>query len=123
MALETRAAQFSPFAALTGHEEAIRETGRMTEEFRELDEDARTILDEKIRFLQENLSALPEVEVTYFELDSRKRGGAYVTVRGRVKKIDVHACRMVFADRTELALDKVCSIEGELFGGRDHSSP
>lgn len=116
MPLSARAAQFSPFAALTGHEDAIRETGRLTEDFREPEEDRRELLDNKIRLLQENLSEHPEVEVTYFQPDSKKTGGAYITVRGRVKKIDVSSCRMVFTDRTDIALDNICSIEGELFG-------
>lgn len=116
MPLPARAAQFSPFAALTGHEDAIRETGRLTEEFREPDEDSRELLDNRLRLLQENLSGCPEVEVTYFQPDAQKSGGAYVTVRGRVKKIDFHVCRMVFTDRTTLELKKICSIEGELFG-------
>ena len=116
MPLSARAAQFSPFAALTGHEDAIRETERLTEDFREPDEDEKSLLDNKIRLLQENLSGHPEVEVTYFQPDSKKSGGAYVTVRGRVKKIDVCSCRMVFTDQTAIALDNICSIEGELFG-------
>lgn len=116
MPLPARAAQFVPFAALTGHEDAIRETGRLTEDFREPEEDSRELLDNRLRLLQENLSGCPEVEVTYFQPDSRKSGGAYVTVRGRVKKIDVHSCRMVFMDRTTLELEKIRSIEGELFG-------
>lgn len=105
-----RAAQFSPFAALTGHDEAIRETGRMTEEFRTLDEDRKELLDNKIRLIQENLSRHPEVEVTYFQPDAKKSGGAYITVRGRVKKIDAYSCRMIFMDQTELSLENIYSI-------------
>lgn len=116
MPLSARAAQFSPFAALTGHEDAIRETGRLTEDFREPEEDSRELLDNRLRFLQENLSGCPEVEVTYFQPDSQKSGGAYVTFRGRVKKIDVYSGRMIFTDRTSLELEKICVIEGELFG-------
>ncbi|MDE5587985.1 MAG: YolD-like family protein, partial [Acetatifactor sp.] len=85
-------------------------------DFREPEEDGRELLDNKIRLLQENLSENPEVEVTYFQPDSKKSGGAYVTVKGRVKKIDVCSCRMVFTDRTALALENIYSIEGELFG-------
>ncbi len=119
MPLLARAAQFSPFAALTGHEDAIRETGRLTEDFRELDEDSRELLDNKIRLLLENLSGHPEVEVTFFKPDLKKSGGAYVTVRGRVERIDVHSCRMIFTDQTALDLDKIRSIEGDLFGSME----
>lgn len=126
-----RAAQFSPFAALTGHEDAVRETGRLTEEYRELDEDSRELLDNKIRLLMEilsketlsmeNLSIRPEVEVTYFQPDQKKSGGAYVTVRGRVEKVDAYLGRMVFTDRTDVALNSIRSIEGDLFGDMEGS--
>lgn len=106
-----RAAQFSPFAALTGHEAAIRETERLTEEFAELDEDRRELLDEQIRWIQENLSSQPEVEVTYFQPDERKSGGAYVTIRGRVKKIDSFTRRLLFTDQQEIPMEYIYSIE------------
>ncbi len=116
-----RAAQFSPFAALTGHEAAIRETERLTEEFQELDEDRRDFLDEKIRLLQENLSAQPQVDVVFFQPDERKSGGAYVTFRGRVKKIDGFSRRMIFTDQRDIPIENICSIEGELFGSMEES--
>lgn len=106
-----RAAQFSPFAALTGHEAAIRETERLTEEFAELDEDRRELLDEQIRWIQENLSSQPEVEVTYFRPDERKSGGAYVTIQGRVKKIDSFARRLLFTDQREIPIEYIYAIE------------
>ncbi len=80
------------------------------------------LLDNKIRFLQENLSGHPEVEVTYFQVHTQKSGGAYVTVRGRLEKIDVYSCCMVFTDQTALALDNIFAIEGEVFGGMDELS-
>ena len=85
-----RAAQFSPFAALTGHEAAIRETARLTDERAELDENAKAVLDEKLRMIQEMLPAHPEITVTYFQPDAKKSGGAYVSVTGRVKKLDLY---------------------------------
>ena len=81
-----RAAQFSPFAALTGHEEAIEETGRLTERFREPDEDVKAYLDRQIAQIMADPTR--EVEIRYFKPDSRKAGGAYVTKRGRVRKLD-----------------------------------
>lgn len=117
MPLEIRAAQFSPFAALTGHEEAINEAGRLTESFREPEEGSIELLDNRLRLLQENLSVHPEVEVTYFQPDAKKSGGAYITVRGRVKKIDMGSGRMVFTDGTELSLGSICSVEGEFDKG------
>ena len=79
----------------------------------------RELLDNKLRFLQENLSGHPEVEVTYFQVHTQKSGGAYVTVRGRLEKIDEYSCCMVFTDQTALALDNIFAIEGEVFGGMD----
>lgn len=113
MPLSARAAQFSPFAALTGHEEAIREAERLTESYREPGEDGRELLDNRLRLLLENLSGHPEVEITYFQPDLKKAGGAYVAVRGRVKKIDAGSRRMVLTDGTSLALNSICSIEGD----------
>lgn len=73
MPVSDRAAQFAPFAALTGHDAAIRETARLTEEKAELDENAKMIIDEKLRFVQETLSDQPEVTVTYFKPDEKRR--------------------------------------------------
>ena len=115
MSALNRAAQFSPFAALTGHGDAIRETERLTDSFAELPEDQKAQLDEKLQMLQENLSFRPMVEITFFQPDARKSGGSYVTVRGRIKKLDEHNRRILLTDETAVALDQICEIEGELF--------
>lgn len=86
MPVANRAAQFSPFAALTGHSAAVREATRPTEAKRELGEYDRDILDRKLRILQEWQGGQPEIAVTYFRPDARKEGGEYVTVSGRLKK-------------------------------------
>lgn len=117
-----RAAQFSPFAALAGHGTAIQETARLTEEFVELNEDRKAALDEKLRMIQENLEQMPEVTVTYFQPDLKKDGGAYVTVRGQVQKIDEYNRRVIFADHTFVPMERLCAIEGDLFGGMDLNS-
>ena len=115
MSLADRAAQFSPFAALTGHEEAILETARLTEEFIELDEGRKEQINEKLKYLKENQDGKPEITVTYFQKDTRKSGGAYVTVRGQVKRIDEHECQVILTDGTGIAMEQIFSIEGELF--------
>lgn len=115
MSLLNRAAQFSPFAALTGHDAAIRETARLTDSFMELDENLKEELDEKLRLLKENLSQKPKIEATYFQPDERKSGGAYVTVCGRVKKIDEYNHLILFTDGTSFSLDYLFSLSGELF--------
>ena len=116
MELLDRAAQFSPFAALTGHEDSIRETARRTEEFLELEEDKKEQLDEKIHVLQENLWKKPEIIVTYFVPDEKKDGGAYVTHRGRIRKIDTYRHRLLFEDGTNVSMQYIFEIDGEMFG-------
>lgn len=115
MPLSSRAAQFSPFAALTGHEAAIRETARLTDAFSELDEDRKRQLDGQLQLIKEHMARMPEVEITYFHPDARKKGGAYETIRGEVKKIDERQRQIVFKDGTALPLDLLFSIKGELF--------
>lgn len=115
MPMEVRAAQFSPFAALTGYGEAIRETGRLTEEKMELEEDEAGDLDRKLRILQERIEDGPEVSVTYFQPDARKSGGAYMTVTGRIRKIDIFHRVLAMEDGTRIPLEAVTGLEGELF--------
>ena len=111
MPLADRAAQFSPFAALTGHDAAIKETARLTDAFVELDEGRKTELDEQLRLLKENQSQRPEIEVTCFQPDLKKSGGTYVTVRGRVKKVDEYNRQVVFTDGTVFSMENLYSIE------------
>ena len=111
-----RAAQFSPFAALAGHEAAIRETARLTDERAELDENAKAVLDEKLRMIQEMLPAHPEITVTYFQPDAKKSGGAYVTATDRVKKIDEYENIVLLQDGTKIPIDDIAEIVGEVFG-------
>ena len=110
-----RAAQFSPFAALTGYEEAIYETGRLTEERAELDEEEKAILDRKQRLLLEKLDELPTLTVTYFVPDEKKSGGAYIRKAGNLKKINPSERWMLLTDGTKIPLDDVMSIESKLF--------
>lgn len=110
MPIADRAAQFSAFAALTGYEEVIREAGRLTEERSETAEDARVILDEKLRMLQERIEEQPEAAITYFCPDEKKAGGSYVTVRGRVKRIDVYERMLVMTDGTRIAVGEIVDI-------------
>ena len=88
MSMEKRAAQFSPFAAMVGHDAAIRETARLTEERLELSEDEKAVIDGKLQMIQAHIKEQPEVTVTYFQPDEKKSGGAYVTVTGSAKKVD-----------------------------------
>ena len=113
-----RAAQFSPFAALTGHSAAIKETARLTDRKIELDEDAKAALDMKQRILSEMLDKCPEVTVTYFKADERKSGGEYLTVTGKLKKINEYERMLILSDGARIPFEDIFDIESELFYGR-----
>ena len=115
MPMSDRAAQFSPFAALTGYDAAIKETGRLTDERIELDEEALTALDMKYQLLIDAFDDAPEVTITYFQPDERKAGGKYITATSAVKKVDDFERRITMQDGTKIPMDDVISIDGELF--------
>ena len=115
MPMSDRAAQFAPFAALTGYDAAIKETGRLTDERIELDEEALTALDMKYQLLMDALDAQPEVTITYFQPDERKAGGKYLTATGAVKKVDDYERLITMQDGAKIPMDDVLSIDGELF--------
>ena len=110
MPMSDRAAQFAPFAALTGYESAIKETGRLTDERIELDEEALAALDRKYQLLIEALDDAPEVTITYFHPDERKAGGQYVSATGTVKKVDTFGRRILLQDGTRIPLDSVYDL-------------
>jgi len=110
MPLLDRAAQFAPFAALTGHEAAIKETARLTEDEIELDENRKELLDLRLQQLQEHLSEQRSVTVTYFKPDEKKAGGAYETVTGVVKKVDAYAGKLVFTDGKRIGLERIIEL-------------
>lgn len=115
MPMSDRAAQFAPFAALTGYDSAIKETGRLTDEKIELDEETLTVLDRKYQLLMDALDEAPEIEITYFKPDERKAGGKYVSATGTVKKVDDFERLITMQDGLKIPMDDVLSIAGELF--------
>ena len=123
MPMSDRAAQFAPFAALTGYDSAIKETGRLTDEKIELDEEALTALDMRYQLLTDALETRPEVTITFFQADERKEGGAYLTVTGTVKKIDTFERLITMQDGTKIPMDDVLSMEGSLFSALEQDRP
>ena len=106
-----RAAQFSPFAALTGYDAVIAETGRLTDTRIELDEGGKALLDEKLQTIREHLAQQPKVKLTVFCPDSRKSGGAYETIIGNVKKIDPVTRILVLTGGEVISIDRIYGIE------------
>ncbi len=106
-----RAAQFSPFAALTGYEAAVAEAGRLTDERLELSEERADILNRRLDFIKEHISEEPEVSITCFQPDEHKSGGSYVAVNGRVKRIAEPERKLILCDRTEIPLEDIFDIE------------
>lgn len=115
MAAIDRAAQFSPFAALTGYDAAIKETARRTNERVELDEYAKEDLRDRLQIIADRMKEHPEIAITYFRPDEKKNGGAYVTVIGMAKKIDEYERVVVTNDGTKIPIDEIMSIDGEIF--------
>ena len=111
MSLYDRAAQFSPFVALTGHSAAIAETGRLTDRRVELDEYEMARVDAELQRLQELLPGGPTASITYFVPDERKNGGSYQTVTGEVKRIDAVTGVIQMTDRREIPIEDVFSIK------------
>lgn len=117
MSLIDRSAQFSPFAALTGHNDAIIETARLTDRQIELDEGTKSNINEKIQMISDYLSEKPTVTITHFEPDIKKDGGAYLNTTGTVKRIDEFEREVLLTDGRIISIERISDIEGELFKG------
>lgn len=115
MSLYNRAAQFAPFAALTGYGEAIAETARQTAPKIEMMEDDRQLMDRKLLLLTNHLEEEPIITITYFQPDGRKSGGQYLTITGVVKAIRTNERIIIMKDRTKISIDTIVGLEGEVF--------
>ena len=111
MSLLERAAQFSPFAALSGYEDAIDETARQTKAFMELDEDEKARLDATLQQIRQQIEKHPVVKLTYFEPDERKEGGAYRTMEKNVRKLDEYEKALLFEDGSRVLLKRLVELE------------
>ena len=108
-----RAAQFSPFAALTGFEEAIEETARLTDDLRDISDSEREKLDAALAGLMRNPDPKADVKITYFMPDARKDGGEYVTEKVRIRRVDPDTREIVTTDRRRIAIDMILSLGEE----------
>ena len=111
MTIQDRAAQFAPFAALTGYDDLIEESGRLTDRRIDLDEGEIARLNEALNSIRERLADRPRVRLICFQADSRKAGGAYRTVTGRVKKLDEHEKNLLLEDGSIIPLEQIFDIE------------
>ncbi len=110
-----RAAQFEPFAALTGHDEAIKETSRLTDTKLCLDESIKEELNRKLNYLMDCFDFSPEVVITYFVPDELKDGGEYVSIKGFIKKICLYDKTVILEDNQEINIDDILMIESNVF--------
>ena len=111
MSREARAAQFAPFAALTGFDGVICETGRLTKEAVELTEEELQRLDSILRHLADRIGENPQAVITYFCPDRHKKGGAYVCAVGVLKKIDLYRREVCMEDGTMIPIDRIYAVE------------
>lgn len=123
MSLYNRAAQFAPFAALTGYEEAIIETARLTAPKVDMMEDNQQLLDRKLALLSYSLREQPTVSITYFQPDKKKTGGQYLTITGVIKSIRDSERVILMADGKSVSIDTIINIDGDIFSSEEYPSP
>lgn len=111
MSMAQRAAQFAPFAAVTGYGDCINESNRYVAARIELSEDEQADLNTKLRYLDDHASQHPDITVMYFVADKTKEGGSCVTARGQCKRIDHYNHTLLLADGTKISIDDLLVIE------------
>lgn len=117
MPLVNRAASFSPFAALTGYDDAVEETARPTDQKIELDDDSKKILNDKLQIAIAHAKEQPKISITYFLPDDKKTGGVYVTIKAVIKRIDEYKRLVIFTDKSSIPIDDIYEIEGDIYNG------
>ena len=115
MSMEERAGQFAPFAALVGYGDEVKETIRIVDNEVILDEEVKVFLDEKINIIMDHINELPEVSITYFIPDMRKKGGRYEIVTGNVRLIDSVNQKIILTDKSKIDINKVIELRSNLF--------
>lgn len=119
MSLEARAAQFAPFAALTGFSEEIQEAERLTSNKKETDENLKEILDRKLQIIKEQINIKPLVIITYFIKDLKKDGGSYVTTSGVIERINEYTNTIILDNKTEISINEIVDITSKIFNAYD----
>ncbi|MBQ3675986.1 MAG: hypothetical protein II926_01270 [Bacteroidales bacterium] len=115
MSMRNRAAQFSPFAALSGHSDAIHQTARYTDDFQGVDESNVEALNQKIAMILDKINEHPQITVTYFKPDEKKEGGSYTLKTGNIKRVDDYEHVLQFTDNEEIPIQSIFNIDGEMF--------
>ncbi len=115
MPIRDRAAQFAPFAALTGYDDMVEETARTTDSETMLGEHEIELLDRKLRALKEHEGSHPYIELTYFIPDARKSGGRYETLRSHIQRIDENASTVVLGDGKSIPFNKISALSSHIF--------
>jgi hypothetical protein len=110
MSMHDRAAQFAPFAALVGYDDAVAETARITETRPELDEQEQQAINERLAYIADHIHEQPEVRIKYFVPDERKSGGAIVEVSGRVKNLSATDGTIVMADGCKIKISNITNL-------------
>lgn len=115
MSIEARSAQFAPFSALTGYEDIVKETARLTDKRIEIDDGLKQILNNKLQFILKNIDLFPEITFTYFVNDNQKSGGKYIEKTGIIKKIDNINGLIILKDKSKIKINDIINITSNLF--------
>ena len=115
MSIESRSAQFAPFAALTGHNDAIKETERLTTKRIELSDNDKELINNKLLLIDKLKSEKPLITFTYFIYDNKKNGGKYVNITGIVKRIDLINSIIYLTNNVNIPIEEIIDINADIF--------
>ena len=115
LSIESRASQFSPFAALTGYDNEVKETARITDKRIDIDDGLREMLNAKLNYLNDHIKESPNISITYFVKDSKKEGGKYLTKQGIIKRIDTVNEIIKFNDNASISMNDIINITSNIF--------
>lgn len=115
LSIESRASQFSPFAALTGYDDEIKETSRTTTKKITINDELKEMLNAKLNYINEHINENYNISITYFIKDTKKEGGKYITKEGIIKRIDTVNEIIKFTDNTNITMNNIINITGDIF--------